>query len=54
MMFTVRTPRPRNPLVAAARSRKAGSHRRSTKSQRQAGHRALRDELTTAPRHSPP
>lgn len=54
MKFTIRAPRPRNPLVAAARTRKAGSHAVSTKSRRQASRRALRHELATAALHSPP
>lgn len=54
MKFTIRTPRPRNPLVAAARTRKAGSHANSTKSQRLALRRALRRELATTALHSPP
>jgi hypothetical protein len=54
MKFTVRTPRPRNPLVAAARIRKAGSHAISNKSRRLASRHALRQELATAALHSPP
>lgn len=54
MKFTVRTPRPRNPLVAAAHARKAGSHAVSNKSLRQASRRALRHELANAALHSPP
>ncbi len=37
--------KPRNPLVAAALQRKAGTHRISRKSERQAQQRALRREL---------
>lgn len=54
MKFTVHTPRPRNPLVAAARGRKAGSHAASIRSQRQAARRALRRELASTAWHSPP
>lgn len=36
---------PRNPLVAPALQRKAGSHRKSRKSERQAQQRALRKSL---------
>lgn len=54
MKFTIHTPRPRNPLVVAARARKAGSHAASAKSQRQASRRALRRELATTALHSPP
>ena len=38
-------PRPRNPLVAAAAQRKAGSHRKSRSSERQEGKRVLKKEL---------
>jgi hypothetical protein len=38
-------PKPRNPLVAAAAQRKAGSHRKSKVSERQAGKQALTREL---------
>ena len=38
---------PRNPLVAPALQRKAGSHRKSHKSERQAQQRALRKALAT-------
>jgi hypothetical protein len=54
MKFTLHTPRPRNPLVAIARARKAGSHAASTKTLRQAGRRALHRELATTALHSPP
>ncbi|MCA3236611.1 MAG: hypothetical protein ACK5RC_08585 [Curvibacter sp.] len=36
---------PRNPMVVPARQRKAGSHRRTKKSERQAQQRALRKAL---------
>lgn len=36
---------PRNPLVVPALQRKAGSHRKSKKSERQAQQRALRKAL---------
>ncbi len=39
--------KPRNPLVAPALQRKAGSHRKSHKSERQAQQRALKRELGT-------
>lgn len=45
MKITVKTPKPRNPLVAAARFRRAGSHRPSSSSQRQQAMRELRREL---------
>jgi len=45
MKITVTQPKPRNPLVAAARSRLAGAHRRSGGGQRQRAALALRREL---------
>lgn len=44
--------KPRNPLAMAARQRHAGAHQRSASSQRQAGHRHLRDALADI--HPPP
>lgn len=44
--------RPRNPLVAAALTRKAGSHRPSQAAQRQRQHRATRraiEDMTRSP-----
>ncbi len=38
--------KPRNPLVAPALQRKAGPHRKSHKSERQAQQRALKRELS--------
>lgn len=38
-------PKPRNPLVAAARFRTAGAHRRSAGGQRQQAQRELQSEL---------
>ena len=38
-------PRPRNPLVAAAAQRKAGSHRKSKAAERQRQKSALKKEL---------
>ena len=38
-------PKPRNPLVAAAAQRKAGSHRKSTSAQRQAEKQRLKRQL---------
>lgn len=40
-------PKPRNPLVAAAAQRKAGSHRKSRSAERQAQKSALKKELKT-------
>ncbi len=45
MKFTVPTIKPRNPLVAAALRRNAGSHRPSNASQRQRAGMALKREL---------
>lgn len=46
MKFTVSRPlQPRNPLVAQARFRQAGSHRSSIAAERQRGQRALALEL---------
>jgi hypothetical protein len=38
-------PKPRNPLVAAAAQRKAGSHRKSKSGERQSQKLALKKEL---------
>ncbi len=55
MKITVRTPKPRNPLVAAARSRRAGSHRPTGNAMRLRNRALLRRELDqlARPRHSP-
>ncbi len=46
MKFTLARPQqPRNPLVAAAKFRRAGSHRPTTASQRQQAKQALALEL---------
>ena len=45
MKFTVQSPKPRNPLVAAAHRRTAGSHRPSNASLRQRAALALKREL---------
>jgi hypothetical protein len=45
MKITVPTAKPRNPLVAAAHRRVAGSHRPSNASQRQHAAMALKREL---------
>jgi hypothetical protein len=42
--------KPRNPLVAQAAQRKAGSHRKSESSRRQADKQALKKELRSAQR----
>lgn len=41
----VTPPKPRNPLVVPAAQRKAGSHRKSPSSQRQADRLALKKQL---------
>jgi hypothetical protein len=41
----VTAPKPRNPLVAQAAQRKAGSHRKSQSAERQAQKAALKREL---------
>jgi hypothetical protein len=43
--FSVPTPKPRNPLVAAGLQRRAGSHRPSRSSMRQQAQQALRRDL---------
>ncbi|GAP35814.1 hypothetical protein [Piscinibacter sakaiensis] len=49
MKFTLaRAARPRNPIVAAARFRQAGSHRAGGGSQRQAAQRTLARETADA------
>lgn len=45
MKLRVTAPKPRNPLVAAAAQRKAGSHRKSKSAQRQAEKAALKKQL---------
>ncbi|EHR69365.1 hypothetical protein BurJ1DRAFT_0482 [Burkholderiales bacterium JOSHI_001] len=53
MKLTIRQPKPRNPLVAAAHGRRAGAHRRSQGGQRQQFKLALRRELVHEPLPSP-
>jgi len=45
MKITVNTRKPRNPLVAPAHFRRAGSHEPGRRMQRQEGRRALQREL---------
>lgn len=45
MKITVNTLKPRNPLVALARLRSAGSHRSGGRAMRQQGRRSLQREL---------
>jgi hypothetical protein len=53
--ITVKSLKPRNPLVVAARRRVAGVHRRSAGGQRQGAQRALQRDLRELQqhRHSP-
>ena len=55
MKITVKTAKPRNPLVAPTRMRHAGRHDSGDKSHRQRGRHELRRELRLADseRHSP-
>lgn len=55
MKITLSTRKPRNPLVAAAHFRRAGSHRPRGGSMRQESVRTLRRELDqlSRPKHSP-
>ena len=52
MKFIVSAPKPRNPCVAPAKFRRAGSHRPQRRSLRQDGARALRRELDSL-KHRP-
>ncbi|MBI5276632.1 MAG: hypothetical protein HY854_09250 [Burkholderiales bacterium] len=45
MKLHVTPPKPRNPLVAAAAQRKAGSHRKSKSSERHQSKMALKRQL---------
>jgi hypothetical protein len=45
MKLRLTQPKPRNPLVAAAAQRKAGSHRKSQSAQRRAEKMALKKQL---------
>lgn len=45
MKFTVVTPKPRNPLVAAMRFRRAGAHQSGSGSQRQQAQRELQRQM---------
>jgi hypothetical protein len=45
MKITIRTPRPRNPLVVPMRARSAGRHERSASGRRRDAEQALRREL---------
>jgi len=45
MKLTLKTARPRNPLVVPSLRRHAGAHRSGPSAQRQQARRALRDEI---------
>jgi hypothetical protein len=45
MKLKVSAPKPRNPLVVPAAQRKAGSHRKSAASERQADKQQLKKQL---------
>jgi hypothetical protein len=45
--FTIKPSRPRNPLVAAARFRRAGKHAPLAGAARQAGRKALKSEMSS-------
>jgi len=45
MNFTIRTPKPRNPLVAASLRRHAGAHQRCQGAERQQSKREMLREL---------
>jgi hypothetical protein len=45
MKIEIKRPRPRNPLIAPARLRRAGSHRPSGRTERQCAARRLRRQL---------
>ena len=53
MKITVATLKPRNPLVAPAHFRRAGSHQPGGRVMRRQGGRALRRELDQMKQHSP-
>ena len=45
MKIEITPPRPRNPLIAPARFRRAGAHRPNGRTERQCAARALRRQL---------
>lgn len=54
IQFTVTSRKPRNLLVAAAKFRRAGSHRMSPGATRQGNHQSLRRELDQLERRPKP
>jgi hypothetical protein len=53
MKITVTTLKPRNPLVAPAHFRRAGSHQPGGRAMRRQGSRMLKRELEQMKQHSP-
>ncbi|WP_298835235.1 hypothetical protein [uncultured Piscinibacter sp.] len=53
MKITVKTLKPRNPLVVPAHFRRAGMHRSGSRLARQEGQRAVQRELKQMQQHSP-
>jgi hypothetical protein len=53
MKINVTARKPRNPLIAHARFRRAGSHQPGGRSMRQQGGRSLKRELDQMKQHSP-
>lgn len=53
MTITFKTPKPRNPLVAHAQFRRAGSHHPGGRAMRQQADRSLKRELGQMKQHSP-
>jgi hypothetical protein len=53
MKITITAPKPRNPLVAPAHFRRAGSHQPGGRAMRRQGSRTLRRELELMKQHSP-
>jgi len=53
MKITITAPKPRNPLVAPAHFRRAGSHQPGGRATRRQGSRMLRRELEQMNQHSP-
>jgi hypothetical protein len=54
IQFTVTSRKPRNPMVAAAKFRCAGSHQMSAGAMRQCAHKSLRRELDQLERRPKP
>jgi hypothetical protein len=52
-LISIKSPKPRNPLVAPAHFRRAGSHQSGGSAKRGLGRRQLRRELDQLHLHSP-